>query len=216
MKLLSKIVLCSLLTGSCATFKSTAEEGANIALKRLGDITSMTLWKNEISFDVDSVLRENVKYLYLSKDQYKEVLAQSYHGKAEDYDKNTGMPNGEFIDFDNELMAQITEEGNLNISTDFILYNNSGVVMKNFEGFSKVYTLSPAKEEYKINIKDNGTGNWETKTDMVTRHYIIRESDDVLLMINLNKSPVGNIYSFGYSSLEEAVKNISESSVYTK
>ena len=219
MKALSKITLLSILliTGACSKgSRSSAEEGANIALKRLGDISSMTLWDSRVSFHVDALLRENVKYLYVSANQYKEVLAQSYHGKAEDYDKNTGMPNGKFIDFDNELVAQITEEGILKISTNFTLYNNSNVEMKNLDGFTKIYTLTPTKEEYKINIKDNGTGNWETKTDMVTRYYLIKEKDNTLLMIDLDKSTKENSYAIGYKTLEEAIQNISESSIYTK
>lgn len=133
MRSLSKIVLLLLLIGACSlenSSKSTAEEGADIALKRLGNISDMTLWDNRVSFHVDSSLSENVKYFYFSVDQYKEVLAQSAYGKVENYDKISGMPNGEFINFDNEVVAQITEEGHLNISTDFILYNNSGVEIK--------------------------------------------------------------------------------------
>ena len=219
MKSLSKITLLLLLIGACApaeTAKSAAKEGVNIALKRLGDISDMTLWDSRVSFHVDGVLRENVKYLYVSANQYKEVLAQSYHGKAEDYDKNTGMPNGKFIDFDNELVAQITEEGILKISTNFTLYNNSNVEMKNLEGFNKIYTLTPTKEEYKINIKDNGTGNWETKSDMVTRYYLIKEKDDTLLMIDLDKPTKGDSYAIGYKTLDEAIQNISKSSIYTR
>ena len=219
MKSLSKITLLLLLIGACApaeTAKSAAKEGVNIALKRLGDISSMTLWDSRVSFHVDGVLRENVKYLYVSANQYKEVLAQSYHGKAEDYDKNTGMPNGKFIDFDNELVAQITEEGNLKISTNFTLYNNSGVAIKNFDGFNKIYTLTPAKEEYKISIKDNGSGNWETKSDMVTRYYLIKENVNTLMMIDLDKSTKENSYAIGHNTLKEAIQNISESSIYAR
>ena len=218
MKLLSKIALL-LLIGACSSRSgsiSVAEEGANIALKRLGDISSITLWDNRVSFHADSLLRENVKYLYFSENQYKEVLAQSYHGKVEDCDKNTGVPNGKFIDFNNELVAQITEEGHLNISTNFILYNESGVAIKNLEGFTKIYTFTPIKEQYKISTKDNGSGNWETKSDMVTRYYLIKERDNTLLMIDLEKSSVNDSYTIRYGSLEEAIKNISKSSVYTK
>jgi len=219
MKLTFKIALLLFITGACSTAKSSksaAEEGADIALNRLGDIFGMTLWNNRVSFHVDLLLRENVKYLYFSSNQYKEVLAQSYHGKAENYDKTTGTPNGEFIDFDNEVVAQITEEGHLKISTDFILYNDFGVAIKNLEGFTKIYIFTPIKEQYKINIKGNGSGNWETTPDIFTRYYLIKESANTLLMIDLSKSIVEDSYAFGDSSLEEAVKNISESSIYTK
>ena len=220
MRLLSKIVLLLFVIGACSTpaetSKSAAEKGADIALKRLGNITDMTLWINRVSFQVDSLLRENVKYLYFSSNQYKEVLAQSYHGKAENYNKKTGIPNGEYIDFKNEIVAQITEEGNLYISTNFMLYNNTKVEIRDLEGFSKVYTFTPIKEQYKINTKDNGSGNWENKSDMVTRHYLIKESNDTLQMIDLDKSTIDDSYRIGYTSLEEAFKNISESSVYNK
>ena len=220
MRLLSKIVLLLFVIGACSTpaetSKSAAEKGADIALKRLGNITDMTLWINRVSFQVDSLLRENVKYLYFSSNQYKEVLAQSYHGKAENYNKKTGIPNGEYIDFKNEIVAQITEEGNLYISTNFMLYNNTKVEIRDLEGFSKVYTFTPIKEQHKINTKDNGSGNWENKSDMVTRHYLIKESNDTLQMIDLDKSTIDDSYRIGYTSLEEAFKNISESSVYNK
>ena len=219
MKSLSKITLLLFITGACSTEKSSknaAEEGANIALKRLGDISGMTLWDNRVSFHVDSLLRKNVKYLYFSEDQYKEVLAQSYHGKAENYDKTTGMPNGEFIDFDDEVVAQITEEGHLKISTNFTLYNDTGVAIQDFDGFTKIYTFTPVKEEYKISIKDNGSGNWETKTDMVIRYYLIKEKDNTLLMIDLDKPTKGDSYAIGYNTLEEATQNISKSSIYTR
>ena len=220
MRLLSKIVLLLFVIGACSTpaetSKSAAEKGADIALKRLGNITDMTLWINRVSFQVDSLLRENVKYLYFSSNQYKEVLAQSYHGKAENYNKKTGIPNGEYIDFKNEIVAQITEEGNLYMSTNFMLYNNTKVEIRDLEGFSKVYTFTPIKEQYKINTKDNGSGNWENKSDMVTRHYLIKESNDTLQMIDLDKSTIDDSYRIGYTSLEEAFKNISESSVYNK
>ena len=81
MRLLTKITLLLFVIGACSPTESTtniAEEGANSTIKRLGDISGMTLWINRVSFQVDSVLRENVKYLYFSEDQYKEVLAQSY------------------------------------------------------------------------------------------------------------------------------------------
>ena len=219
MKSLSKIALLLLLIGACSPVKSSknaAEEGANTALQRLGDVSSMTLWDNRVSFHVDTVLRENVKYLYVSSDQYKEVLAQSYHGKVENRDKTTGIPNGKFTDFDDELVAQITEEGTLKISTNFILYNNDGIAIQDLKGFNNIYTLTPTKEEYKINIKDNGTGNWETKSNMVTRYYLIKEKDVTILMIDLDKSTKNNSYAIGYNSLDEAVKNISDSSIYTK
>ena len=220
MRLLSKIVLLLFVIGACSTpaetSKSAAEKGADIALKRLGNITDMTLWINRVSFQVDSLLRENVKYLYFSSNQYKEVLAQSYHGKAENYNKKTGIPNGEYIDFKNEIVAQITEEGNLYISTNFMLYNNTKVEIRDLEGFSKVYTFTPIKEQYKINTKDNGSGNWENKSDMVTRHYLIKESNDTLQMIDLDKSTIDDSYRIGYTSLEEAIQNISESSIYTR
>ena len=35
-------------------------------------------------------------------------------------------------------------------------------------------------------------------------------------MIDLDKSTIDNTYAIGYNSLEEAIKNISESSIYTK
>ncbi len=219
MRLLTKITLLLFVIGACSPTESTtniAEEGANSTIKRLGDISGMTLWINRVSFQVDSVLRENVKYLYFSEDQYKEVLAQSYHGKAEDYDKSTGIPNGKFINFDNELVAQVTEEGNLNISTNFTLYNNSGVIIKDLEGFLKLYILTSTISQYKINIKDNGSGNWESQPNLFTRYYLIKERDNNLLMIDLDKSTIDNTYAIGYNSLEEAIKNISESSIYTK
>ena len=215
------ILLCLLfITTTCSNSpkypKSAAEEGANIALSRLGDVSGMTLWENKVSFHESSLLRENVKYLYFSADKYKEVLAQSYNGKAENYNKITGIPNGTFINFDHEVVAQITEEGSLNIYTNFILYNKSEIEIKNLDGFTKIYAFTPIKEQYKINTKDNGSGSWETKFDIFTRYYLIKETDNTLLMIGLDKSTLPNIFTFEYNSLEESVQNISPSSVYTK
>ena len=51
---------------------------------------------------------------------------------------------------------------------------------------------------------------------MVIRYYLIKERDNTLLMIDLDKSIIEDSYAIGYSSLEEAVKNISESSIYTR
>ena len=88
--------------------------------------------------------------------------------------------------------------------------------IKNIDGFTKIYALTPIKEQYKISIKNNGSGNWETKSDIFTRYYLIKETANTLLMIDLDKSTLPNIFIFGYNSLEEAVEDISGSSIYTK
>jgi hypothetical protein len=51
---------------------------------------------------------------------------------------------------------------------------------------------------------------------MVTRYYLIKEKDNTLLMIDLDKPTKGDSYAIGYKTLEEAIQNISESSIYTK
>ena len=169
------------------------DEAIKDSLAQLGSVEGMDIWTDLRS----SPEVKCTDILYISANKFKNILTVVYDG-------NGG--------FDNEVGVKTAIEGNLTTSTDFKLFDNTGVEITELQGYTKVYKQNPTKGGMWSSIKAGGSGNWTmyTAEQLNSSSYrIVKETDTELSMIRVSLKTDGKPED-GYKisgTMDEAIVN---------
>ena len=184
------------------------DEAIKDSLAQLGSVEGMDIWTDLRSYPEGKC----ADILYISANKFKNILTVVYDG-------NGGVVEPENrITFDNEVGVKTATEGNLTTSTDFKLFDNTGVEITELQGYTTVYKQNPTKGGMWSSIKAGGSGNWTmyTAEQLNSSSYrIVKETDTELSMIRISLKTDGKPED-GYKISGTMDEEIADAENYTK
>ena len=216
-KSIFNIALLSVLfvLGACSVKDDGDDANAAIdaalgdALDQVGSVEGMEIWSFSVEDDSTAgVLHKLTQNLYLSLEEYKQIIVNQVNGSF----------NGE--NFNNEIDSKGAEKGTLDISSDsFELYERNGAteittgVLKT--DYTIVHIQTPVEVKEWTSVKAGGTGNWVVNSSVSLSYYIVKKTDTILSMIEVDLHTL-NTPANGYKLKNTTADAIAKATTYTK